>query len=324
MSKFWVSVPEVYNELGTITEIIKETNKVSDPALQNSFDYLFSSGGKMLRPAFVLIGSQFGETKDQNTIHRLAAAVEILHSATLIHDDIIDEAFIRRNQQSIQSKYSKEYAVYMGDYLFSQCFMMLAEYEVSPKVMKHMAKGINVICRGEMLQNAMRYEQDITTRQYLKIITGKTAALFAASLAVGAKEAGADDKLAKRLGRIGGHVGMAFQLIDDLLDYEGDAETIGKDVQGDIAKGYYSLPMIKALKSVSGPEMKSILNKSDISVPDVMALIQFSKDSGTVERTRVMAEKYTRKAMKEVALLPECRGKELLLEIIPKLLQRKY
>ncbi len=324
MSKFWAAIPEVNNELETITSIIKESNTLGNRYLNDSVQYLFSSGGKLLRPAFVLIGSAFGEVEDQKKLHQLAAAVEILHSATLVHDDIIDEAYLRRNQESIQSKYSKEYAVYMGDFLFSQCFMMLTEYEVSTKALKDMAKGINVVCRGEMLQNALRYQMDITTRDYLKIITGKTAALFAASLSVGAKEAGADDKLAKRLGKIGGHVGMAFQLIDDLLDYESSAEELGKDVQGDIAKGYYSLPMIKALQSTYGKEMKAIMSQDIITKTDVHQLIEYSKASGSVERTRKLAEKYTAKALKETNALAEGRGKELLLEIIPKLLKRKY
>lgn len=324
MSKFWASIPEVDNELDTITSIIKETNTLGNRYMNDSVQYLFSSGGKLLRPAFVLIGSQFGEVEDKNKIHRLAAAVEILHSATLVHDDIIDEAFLRRNQESIQSKYSKEYAVYMGDYLFSQCFMMLAEYEVSTKVLKDMAKGINIVCRGEMLQNALRYQIDISTKDYLKIITGKTAALFAASLSVGAKEAGVEDRLAKQLGKIGGHIGMAFQLIDDLLDYESNAKELGKDVQGDIAKGYYSLPMIKALQMDCGKEMKVILAKKNISTRDVIDLIAYSKSSGSVERTRKLAEKYTAKALKETEVLPAGRGKELLLDIIPKLLKRKY
>lgn len=324
MSRFWAAIPEVDNELETITSIIKETNRLGNRYLNDSVQYLFSSGGKLLRPAFVLIGSEFGELEDKNKIHHLAAAVEILHSATLVHDDIIDEAYLRRNQESIHSKYSKEYAVYMGDFLFSQCFMMLTEYEVSAKALKQMARGINIVCRGEMLQNALRYQLDITTRDYLKIVTGKTAALFAASLSVGAKESGVEDKLAKQLGKIGGHIGMAFQLIDDLLDYESSAEALGKDVQGDIAKGYYSLPMIKALQTSYGKEMKAILNKNEITKEDVIHLIEYSKVSGSVERTRKLAHKYTAKALKETEDLPEGRGKDLLLEIIPKLLKRKY
>ncbi|MBN2826852.1 MAG: polyprenyl synthetase family protein [Tissierellales bacterium] len=324
MSKFWASIPEVNDELEAINNIILETNTLGHKYLNDSLNYMFSSGGKMLRPAFVLIGSQFGDQATKSRLHNLAAAVEILHSATLIHDDIIDEAYLRRKQPTIQAKYSKEYAVYMGDFLFSQCFLMLAEYEVSTDVLKYMAKGINIVCRGEMLQNALRYDQDISTRNYLKIITGKTAALFAASLSVGAKEAGADEALVKSLAKIGGHVGMAFQLIDDLLDYESTAAEMGKDVQGDIVKGYYSLPMIKALKTVYGDDMKAILNKKSITSSEVTTLIDWSRQSGGVESTRRLAEKYTAKAMKGVHDLPEGRGKDLLLQIVPMLLERKY
>lgn len=324
MSKFWASIPEVNNELKAINDIIIDTNTLGNQYLNDTIHYMFSSDGKMLRPAFVLIGGQFGNEVSKEKLHRLSAAVEILHSATLIHDDIIDEAFLRRKKQSIQSKYSKEYAVYMGDFLFSQCFLMLAEYEVSTAVLKHMAKGINVVCRGEMLQNALRYNQEISTRNYLKVITGKTAALFAASLSAGAKEAGADDFVVKKLAKVGGHVGMAFQLIDDLLDYESTAAEMGKDVQGDILKGYYSLPMIKAFKTSYGKEMKSVLAKERITPQDILDLIDWSKKSGGVKETRELAEKYTEKALREVSELPDGKGKTLLMEIIPKLLKRTY
>lgn len=324
MSKFWASIPEVNDELEAINNIILESNTLGNKYLNDSLQYVFTTGGKMLRPAFVLIGGQFGNLASKTKLHQLAAAVEILHSATLIHDDIIDEASLRRKQPSVQAKYSKEYAVYMGDFLFSRCFLMLAEYEMSTEILKDMAKGINIVCRGEMLQNALRYDQDISTRNYLKIITGKTAALFAASLSIGAKEAGVDEALVKSLAKIGGHVGMAFQLIDDLLDYESTAVEIGKDVQGDIIKGYYSLPMIKAFKTVYGSDIKAILNQSHISNKDVMTLIEWSRKSGGVESTRQLAEKYTAKAMNGVKALPDGRGKELLLQIIPILLKRKY
>lgn len=324
MSKFWTGIPEVEKELKHITEIIVKTNTLGNQYLNDSMKYLFLSGGKMLRPAFVLIGSEFGEKKDVEKLRYLAASVEILHSATLIHDDIIDEAKMRRGQGSIHSKYSKEYAVYMGDFLFSQCFMMLAEYDVSPKVLKYMAKGIHVVCKGEMLQNALRYREDITTRNYLKIITGKTAALFTASLAVGAKEAGADEKIVKTLGKIGGHIGMAFQLVDDLLDYESNSEALGKDVQGDILKGYYSLPMIKAFKSEYGQEIKSIMTSKLLNKREIAHLIELSKLSGGVEETRQLAKKYAEKALKEVSTLPSGRGRTLLEELIPKLLIRSY
>lgn len=326
MSKYWSNYPDLYEELESIKETIAKINHSSEEFLNDSVDYLLATGGKMLRPAFLIIGGMFGDGTAQNKskINTLAAAIETLHLATLIHDDIIDEATLRRGQVTIQSKYSKEYAVYMGDFLFSQCFVMLADQEVSTKMLKYISKGVARICKGEMLQSHLRYTSDIHVLDYLRIIKGKTATLFAVSLGAGAYEGGAKESTARKIAMIGLNIGMAFQLVDDLLDYIGTVEDIGKEVQTDILRGYYSLPLIFALSSNKRPLIEEILNKNTLNQGDIKTIIELTHSSGAIKETEILAKKYTDKALKSLEELPECEGKNILLDIVPKMLRRSY
>lgn len=328
MNNFWNDYPEITEELNYVNKYMNEVNKSSEQFFNDSFGYLFSSGGKMLRPAFVLVGSRFSEEKPdeqkKNKIKKLASAVEMLHSATLVHDDIIDESFLRRGKETIHSKYSKEYAVYMGDYLFSQCFLMLSETDISRELLNSLAKGIAFVCKSEMLQNYFRYNYNLTVREYLKIISGKTAALFSISLSSGAKESGVSEDKVKKLSKIGHYIGMAFQLIDDLLDYRSDEKTLGKEVKSDIFRGYYSLPLIISLKTSYSSEIKEILEKENIVYEDTKKLIEITNKTGAIKQTEDLAEKYTLKAVQELQKFEESQGKKILSDIIPKLLTRKY
>lgn len=328
MNQFWHSYPMLEAQLSEIQEVIVRTIRSAQPYLKEPMEYTLHLGGKMLRPAFVLIGSFFGDIKaDKSVDDRVrvtAAAIETLHLATLIHDDIIDEAFLRRNKQTVQSKYSKEFAVYMGDYLLSQCFLMLADEEVQPRTLKYMAKGIKKVCTGEMTQNLFRYRNDITLLDYLGIIRGKTAALFAVSLGVGAYLTQAEEATAKKLAKIGLNIGMAFQIIDDLLDYSGDSAQVGKDLQTDLLKGYYTLPLILALHGEKQDKLRDVLSGQDLTQGDVDQVIGLVAESGALEAAGQIAVKYTEKALRLVEGLDICDGKHILADMIPKLLKRAF
>lgn len=326
MNQLWHGYPWMEAQLSEIQRLIVSANRSAEFYLKEPMDYTLNSGGKMLRPAFVLIGGLFGKT-DENSNERMlmtAVAIETLHMATLVHDDIIDEAFLRRGRETVQSKYSKEFAVYMGDYLLSQCFLLLADNEVEPGTLKYLAKGVKKVCLGEMTQNLFRYRHDMKLLDYLGIIRGKTAALFAASLGVGAKLADAEDKTAKKLAKIGLNVGMAFQMIDDLLDYEGDPSQVGKDLQADLYKGYYTLPLILALGGVNGEKIEMMLDKQTLSPRDIEMVMRLVEDSGALEAVRRLAEKYSQKAMRLVAELEEGEGRQMLNTMIPRLLKRVF
>ncbi len=326
MNSFWSDYPEIASELNEILGIINEVNQSSEAFLNESVDYLTATGGKMLRPALFMMGSRFGPTPDaekRQGLLTLAAAIENLHLATLIHDDVVDESRLRRGQETIQSRYGKEFAVYMGDYLLCQCFLMLSEHAYDRETLKVLSRGVSQVCLGEIRQYQNRHNPDLTLREYKKIIAGKTAGLFAVSLFAGAREAGAADAVAKTLTRIGYCVGMAFQIIDDLLDYRGDSKVFGKDTLMDIQQGCFTLPLIMGMKGPFGAQIRSLLDQGVIQAADAGELKRLMRDSSTLEASEQVAADYTDKAMKYLKRLPDGPGKSTLAATLPRLLQRQ-
>lgn len=326
MNSFWSDYPELTSDLEVVLGIINSVNKSSEAYLNESVDYLTATGGKMLRPAFFLIGSRFGPEPDaerKQSLLNLAAAIENLHLATLIHDDVVDDSPLRRGKETIQARYGKEYAVYMGDYLLCQCFLMLAGHAYDRDTLKILAQGVSKVCLGEIRQYQNRYNQALDTREYRKIIAGKTAALFAVSLFLGAREAGAEASVTKTLARIGYCTGMAFQITDDLLDYQGETQVFGKETLADIRQGCYTLPLILGLQGTMGSEIRSLLEREAISGIDARTLRSLLVSSGALGASEAAAADYTRKALRYLPSLPEGSAKNLLAEILPKLLERQ-
>lgn len=324
MSKIWMDYPRISEELDYVRSSMIESITSNEKLLNTRLESLVKDGGKMLRPAFVLLSSKFGEPKDQQKFYDLAAVIEMLHMATLIHDDIIDDAELRRGKATIQSSFGKDYAVYVGDFLLCQCFIKLSHYSYEAENLKEISKAMSRICLGEIKQYHLRGKKDIGTFDYIRVIAGKTAALFAISFYVGAREAGCDEKLTKLLGKIGFYIGMAFQVMDDLLDYSGDTATLGKDAQSDLLSGYYTLPLIYALKKDRKGKLKTLLAKEDINQKDIEEVLTLVKKYGGIDKAKYVADKYTTKALMNIDKLPDCESKAIIREITVKLLTRKY
>ncbi len=225
MDNVWNKYPEIKQELIEVLNLMKKNVKCKDKKIEKSIMELIESGGKLLRPAFVLIGSKFGDN-DKSKAIPTAAVIEMLHMATLVHDDVIDDSKLRRGRETIQSKYGKDYAVYIGDYLFCVCFKILATNE-SLQAIKVDSRAMSKICMGEVNQLNSRFSMKLSIKDYLSRISGKTAELFSISLYLGAAECNAEEKVAKELRNIGHNLGMAFQIIDDILDYVNN-ETLRK------------------------------------------------------------------------------------------------
>lgn len=278
MKDFWKDYGKLRMDLTDVRALMKESVRTKEKALETPLAEMIDSGGKLLRPAFVLVASRFGE-KEPGNIKELAAIVELLHMGTLIHDDIIDEAVLRRGSPSVQSKYGKDYAVYLGDYLFTRCFLMLSRRQ-DMENMRNLSEVISRICMGEIMQYDRRYDRELTVKKYLKIISGKTAALFALSFAVGAKESGADKRVLGHLAHLGYNIGMAFQIMDDILDYNGETRNTGKGPAADIKKGYLNLPMIYALANPESGELRALLEKSEPVPDEEEAVVKWVDDLG--------------------------------------------
>ncbi|MBU3091982.1 polyprenyl synthetase family protein [Clostridium sp. CM028] len=321
MSKFWGDYPDIAEELKSIQKIIKNNVKSSEKKFDEAISPLVDAGGKMLRPAFLLLAAKFGEY-NCDKMYNLAAAIEMMHMATLVHDDIVDESKLRRGTETIQHKYSKEYAVYIGDFLFCQCFIMLSGFDYSTENLRDISKAISKICIGEIRQYNIRYARNTSLKKYIKIISGKTAALFAISFYTGAKESNCSEKTSKLLGRVGYYIGMAFQIIDDSLDYSGDANKLGKNPQSDLIKGYYTLPLIYAMVGDKENRIATILDNSSLSDEDVREITILVNKYKGIDKAQNLANKYTKKAFDYIEKLPDCESKEIIKDITQKLLTR--
>ncbi|MEN8078043.1 polyprenyl synthetase family protein [Clostridioides difficile] len=321
MQKFWNKYPEINNELKGVVSIIEKNAKCRDKIVEESILELLYSGGKMLRPSFVILASKFGQY-DKEKARALASVVEMFHMATLVHDDIIDEATLRRGKETVQSKYGKNYAVYIGDYLFCVCFKLLAQV-ASQSTTRIDSMSMSRICMSEIDQLNSRFDRNVSVKKYLKRASGKTAELFSLSLYIGAAESGCNSKVSRLFWEIGHNIGMAFQVIDDILDYTGSDEGIGKNSANDLKQGIYTLPLILALEK-KPTDLLSLLQKEDYSEKDIDDVIQLVNKYDGVEKARDIAHKYTNKAFKQINLLPENEYREILLDITTMLLDRVY
>ena len=321
MDKIWNNYPELKGELTLVLDLMKKNVKCKDKKIENSIVELIESGGKLLRPAFVIIGSKFGNYDREKSVPT-AAVVEMIHMASLVHDDVIDDSKLRRGQETIQSKYGKDYAVYIGDYLFCVCFKILATSS-SLQAIKMDSRAMSKICMGEVSQLNSRYATKLSIKDYLSRISGKTAELFSLSLSVGAAECDANKSVARTLYNIGHNLGMAFQIIDDILDYEGNDESIKKSAGNDLKQGIYTSPFIYA--SINNPkEFERFVGNENLTDDDIKEIIEKVKINNGVRDARELAEKYMKKCFKGIASLPDNEYKEILSSISKWLLLREY
>lgn len=320
MHAIWDNYPTIQTELLAITQIIENHAKCRDKKIEESIKALAHAGGKMIRPAFTVIASHFGTYEPERT-RALGAVIEMFHMATLVHDDVIDDADLRRGKPTVQAKYGKEYAVYIGDYLFCVCFKVLAE-TASLRSIQIDSRSMSRICLGEVEQLNSRFNTEVSVKNYLRRISGKTAELFSLSLYIGAAESGCSDKLAKKFWRIGHQVGMAFQIIDDLLDYTSTTQQLGKDQANDLTDGIYTLPLIFAMES-KPKDLMAILNKSSYTSEDIASIIALTKKYKGIDQARALADKYTKKAFKLIDTLPEHPCRTILKEVVETLLIRE-
>lgn len=316
----WNDNDFLLKELEIVDKTIKSSLRTRNKTVKEALVSFVDSGGKRLRPAFTILGGTFGQY-DRDAIIPIAAAIEIIHMATLIHDDIIDDAKLRRGSDTIHSILGKDVAVYSGDFLISRGFMLVAEHSDKDMLMQ-IAKASSYICDSEISQNEQRFDTDVSVKQYLKRIGGKTAALFAISLYMGAYKAGCPKKLVNKLGVLGNNIGMAFQIIDDILDLTGNQMKVGKPLLSDAAQGVYTLPVIYALRSDYRKQVLEALGK--MSEDNGLSLYSVLESSKAILRSKNLAEKYIAKAMKSARELPDSIGRDIIIEIISDQLERKF
>jgi len=305
---------EIEEELLTLEEDLLAWAKTNIKLIKQPLQDMIVSGGKRLRPAMVLAASRFGNYDFEN-VRQLAVSVELIHTATLIHDDIIDDSPLRRGIPSIQSRLGKDVAVFAGDFLFCKVFELYA-FSEHFNLLRIVAKTLHQICEGEIKQREDLFNTNLTFKDYLYRIRRKTAMLFAMSAELGARASKAPDKTVRALHKYGMNIGIAFQIVDDLLDFTSDNDKLGKPVGADIREGVITLPTIYALKySDQKMDLKKILTKRYIDEAEVIRAVKIVKNSGGLNYAKFIAEKYVCKAQQSIAQLPDIPIKKVLVNI---------
>ncbi|OAU12988.1 polyprenyl synthetase family protein [Lacticaseibacillus rhamnosus] len=318
----WHEYPTLAPELASALTLIEKQITTNNTPVAKAIMEMINGGGKLLRPAYCLLFSRFQDT-DREKMIALAAAIETLHTATLIHDDIIDKSPTRRNQVTIQKQFGPDTAVYAGDYLFVVCFKLLAHYASSLRSIQQDSGSMEKILKGELDQMATRYQTQITINDYLKQVSGKTGQLFALSCFVGAYESGGTTNFAKTAEKIGMNIGIAFQLLDDILDYTSDGETLGKPVYEDVRSGVYSAPLILAMQRDRQAFLPLLAKKEHISDTEMIQLRDLVIKYEGVKQAYTMAQQRTELATAGLQKLSAGAARDDLIRLTESLLKRK-
>lgn len=301
-----------------ILEITANKNEL----IQEAVSDLVNAGGKRLRPILVILASRFGEI-DEEKVYNIAAGIEIIHMSTLIHDDIIDEADLRRGKKTTHKKFGKKMAVFIGDYLISRT-LDIFEDNLSKKSRKKLNKVVSLICEGEIKQFQNKNNLEISTLDYFRRIRKKTALLFGLSMYIGAYESGVRGKEFSHLYKFAIEMGMAFQIEDDLLDFKGKEDITGKNVGKDLETGIYTLPVILLLNNKDTAEKtQEILREEDNEIA-IDKINQLINNYNMIEKSRSIAEKFVKKARYHLYELPDNRTRKFMLKIMERQIDRRY
>ena len=321
----------ITKDLNHVQDVIRSQIESSTPFIREALTDLIENSGKMLRPTLLILASRFGESEEPEKssphgnsqgVYRLAAAVEMLHMATLVHDDIIDQAPARRGIPTLHTRFDARTAVLLGDFLFTRSFQ-LASLHTDVETGRWIAGVVNSICESEIRQHNTFSFYSTSFKEYHRRIMGKTAALFALSAYVGASEQGVDERNCHRLKKISYNIGAGFQIIDDILDFSDRTDRTGKNPGTDIRQGIVNLPLLYALQKDNGSLEKRLARRPK-NGRRLKKIIAETKGLNGIDRAREVARAYTQKALQSVEQLPSGAERDYLRRFTSFLLQREY
>ena len=322
-----VKLEQLYNlieaDMQAVNTVIR-TRLHSDVVLVRQVaEYIISAGGKRLRPALVLLSA--GALGYPGTHHHdLAAVVEFIHTATLLHDDVVDESSLRRGRETANALFGNAASVLVGDFLYSRAFQMMVEVG-DMRIMQTLSDATNIIAEGEVLQLMNCHDADVDEGRYLQVIRYKTAKLFEAAARIGAILGGATPDIEQRMADYGTHLGTAFQLIDDVLDYSGAEAETGKHLGDDLAEGKPTLPLIYVMQNGTAEQAacvrQAIENGGRDDFPAVLAAI---RATNALEHTQKQAKAEADRAISAIEPLPPSPYKNSLLELALFAVARSY
>ena len=312
----------VQNELRMVEEQLRESVRSEQPLLTEISNYIITSGGKRMRPAVAILIFKATGGDDPQKVIKVATAFELIHSATLIHDDINDNGDMRRGRQAAYKKYGTQKALIAGDFLFVKSFALGGSFD--EKVIGVVADACQGIAESEILQSDYEHDQQTSIDTYISIIEGKTARPFEAGARVGSYLADASPAVMESMGSYGMNIGIAFQIVDDILDIIGEEKTLGKPHGIDIVDGKPTLPLIIAMQDkVHGERIKEIFRKDKKDQAEVAEAIALVKKTNALDSSSDLAEEYANKALLDLEVLKPSEYKEALKRLTKAILERK-
>ena len=336
----WAPFPAVQADLDRVRQIIAEQARSGSSRLDEALQNFASRSGKMLRPAFLLLSARSNprsfvgmrrrsgvggrlERPLEDRFYHLAAAVELLHLATLVHDDVVDRSERRRGESTLNALYGDRHAVLIGDLLFARCFAIVANH-ATMKNAQAMAAAVSRICDGEVAESIEDRGVIPSTRRYIRRVVAKTALLFALSFQVGADEAGAGQQQVQAFRRAGYNVGVAFQIMDDVLDLTGTTKELGKSTGSDLVQGVVTLPVVLAMQNDTSGRLRQDVRDilTGARGPDGVAELVTANGGVTLAKQRAIA--YSRRAIAEVGRVASTPARGVLERVISDLTLRAF
>lgn len=310
-------------EMQAVDSVIRNRLHSEVVLVRQVAEYIIGSGGKRMRPALVLLAAgAMGYTGRHR--HELAAVVEFIHTATLLHDDVVDESALRRGRDTANAMFGNAASVLVGDFLYSRAFQMMVEVD-DMRVMRVLSDATNVIAEGEVLQLMNCHDADVDQERYLQVIRYKTAKLFEAAAQLGAILGGATPEVEKALAAYGMHLGTAFQLVDDVLDYSGEEADTGKHIGDDLAEGKPTLPLIYVMENGT-PEQAACVRRAieEGGRDDFAAVLAAIRASGALDHARRQAGEEAARAREAINCLGDSQFREALLQLTLFAVERNH
>lgn len=318
-----MTMTQMNKEISLIEERIKEVTNTDNQMITTAANHLIDAGGKRIRPIFVLLSSQFGQA-NQDEIINVAVALELIHMASLVHDDVIDFASVRRGQPTVNEKWNNGTAIYTGDFIFARTLELLKSFKNS-RLHQVLSNTMHELCIGEIDQIRDKYRMNQNLLTYMRRIKRKTALLISSSTEMGALAANVDEHHVKLLKKYGYYIGMSYQIIDDILDFTSTEKELGKPVGNDLINGNLTLPALLALDDPDiYQSIEKIFTSSKREQEEIEQLINKIKTSENIERAYQFSQAYLRKAFQVLEKLPDIEAKVTLKQIAVYLSKRKH
>ncbi|SDY87019.1 heptaprenyl diphosphate synthase [Evansella caseinilytica] len=312
------------SDIAKIEKDIERNVDANHPVLQRASSHLLKAGGKRIRPIFVLLSAQFGKY-DLEQLKKIAVPLEMIHMGSLVHDDVIDNAELRRGKKTVKAQWDNRVAMYTGDYMFARA-IEIATYCKSEKVHPILSDAMVEMCIGEVEQIRDQYNWNQHLRMYFRRIKRKTALLIAVSCELGAVVSEVPARYQEMLAKYGYYVGMAFQITDDILDFVGTEKELGKPAGSDLVQGNITLPALYAMHK--RPELKlriiELLNNAHPKKTEITETIEAIKSSGAIDYSKNIADRYLAKSRLALEELPDIQAKKALQQIADYIGDRKF